>query len=146
MFDTVQAEGGVEARLVERFDHNWLYLLPDDAQRLALSHLDNLWKLEAESEEMWIITDKDLPIMFIGIIPYTLIGSSKYIWTFPFAGFKPLHARPVKRLVDANIERFDVCAAQVVFGFSRGERFARFFEFKPQYMNGNMLVFVREGK
>lgn len=146
MFDAVQTEGKVTARRVEWFDTGWLYLLREDAQRVALSHLDNLWKMEAQSDEMWLIEDERGPIMFIGVVPYTYLGASRYVWTFPFAAMEARHVRPVRRLIDANMGRFPIVVAQVVKGHTMSERFAKCFGLRYSYDNGNFAVYVREGQ
>lgn len=144
MFDGIISEAGLVARQVQRFNPQWLYSLPEDAQRTAFQYLDNLWSLEARSSEMWLVTDGEEPVFFVGVIPYSLIGASSYVWTFPFKGFKAKHARPIKRMIEANKDRFVMLTAQVPYGLSRSERFAEFFGFKPQYALGDMIVYVRD--
>lgn len=144
MFDGLINEMGLTARQVQRFNPQWLYHLPADAQATAMRHLDNMWTLEARSSEMWLITEGKELVFFIGVIPYSLVGASSYVWTFPFKGFKAKHARPIRRMIDENKDRFVLWTAQVPTGFIRGERFAKFFGFEPQYRLGDMTVYVRD--
>ena len=141
-----QSWGNVSAVRVEEFSPDWLAFMNEDARQVFEAHSDNFAALSGRSAEMWILSDGDTPIFFIGVIPYSMVGASTYIWTIPFNTFTVRHLKGVKRLIDFNANRFYTLVAKVVIGFSRGESFAKFFGFTPSYEENGMTIYVRECK
>lgn len=137
-------EPPLRAQLVERFDPNWLYHLPDEAQSKVLAYMGNLVDLEWRSEEMWLVTEGEEPVFFVGILPYSLVGRAKYIWTIPFKRMELRHMKPLAKMVRSQTYRFNCLVAQVVTGYSKGERFARFFGFEPRAEKDGHTVWVMQ--
>lgn len=141
-----QSWGNVSAVRVEEFSPDWLAFMDSDSRNLLAAKMDEFLALSKKSTEMWILYGEDAPILFLGVVPYSLVGASTYIWAVPFVGLTRMHLKAIKRLIDLNVDRFFTLVAQVETGFSKGEVFASFFGFSPNHEERGMTIYVRECK
>jgi len=101
--------------------------------------------LNAQSTEFYLaLAPDDTPLLFLGIRPFTLIGSNAHVWMLPFKGLKTRHLRELKRLFEMYMKGFTRLVAQLYHYETVEIRFVEYFGFTPVNEVKGMTTYVKE--
>lgn len=141
--DEFYEEGPVQAFRLASFSPEWLDFASQDARRQLLEDPNLTYILLKTARELWVVFDRTVPILVLGIIPYSMIGSSAYIWLVPFRALKAIHLPTLRRMFRKHAIRFPMLHAKVTAGSQKEMRFAEFFGFKPAAVALPHIVYER---
>ena len=85
------------------------------------------------------------PLLFVGLVPFTLLGGEVYIWMIPFRALGLSHLREMKVLFDAYAKRYTKITAQILLAETKNRRWLRFFGFKEVLQASGLVVYERSG-
>ena len=135
-----QEEGDLRAFRVGHWDEGWTYYMNAQQRYLYGKNSDRIRRLSHDQSEMWVVYDKQEPIIFIGVSPHSLLGSNSYVWTIAFREFHRGHIRWLKRMIERNLDRFDVLLASALPGRNR---LVQFFGFAFSHYENGLEIHVR---
>ena len=103
--------------------------------------------LNAKSTECYLVkAPDDTPLVFVGIVPLTLMGGEAYIWMIPFEGLKARYLREMRKLFEVGFERFTKLVAQVFYCETDEKRFVKYFGFVPTQETNGMTIYEKRRK
>jgi hypothetical protein len=143
---TVTSEvGGVTALQVPGWNP-WLLEFVTDRTRARIEERGLTMELLAKrsTESILVLSPDGTPLLFLGLIPFTLLGGEAYIWMVPFRAFGLRHLRDMRKMFEVYAEKFTRLTAQVFNCELQEERFLRFFSFKAIYEKDGTTVYERK--
>lgn len=83
------------------------------------------------TSEFWMVREKE-PLAMFGVIPYSVLDNSAYVWFLPFQGYSIAHARQSLVLFNGWANDYRKLTAHVDPTNATAVRFAEFFGFKQK--------------
>ena len=145
MQKTSKVAAGIQVIRVDGWDSRCEVFVVEKTKR-RLQRGENSFKLlNARSTECYLVkAPDDTPLLFVGIMPFTLIGGDAYIWIIPFKGLKARYLREMKKLFEVFATGFRKLIAQVYYCQTDEERFVKYFGFTPAKKVNGMTIYVKE--
>lgn len=138
-------EVGISATLVEGWDSRCEVFVIDKTKKLLRRAGGQFELLNAKSTECYLVKASDgTPLVFVGIVPLTLMGCEAYIWMIPFKGLRARYLREMKKLFEASTEKFTKLVAQVFYCETQEERFVKYLGFVPTKRANGMTIYERK--
>ena len=145
MQKTSEVEAGVRVARVDGWDSRCEVFVTDKGKEKLRRAGSSFELLNAQSTEFYLaIAPDDTPLLFVGIMPFTLLGSDVYIWMIPFKGLRARYLRELKRLFEACIEGFIRLVVQIPHYETEETRFVKYFGFTPVKKVKDMTTYVKE--
>lgn len=85
----------------------------------------------AETQDVYVVTDGELPVLLAGVKSGTLMSGPPEIWVLVFKNFGKKHLRQMPFIITSLRELYDELVAYVEVDNEPANKFARFFGFEP---------------
>ena len=99
MQKTSKIEAGIQAVRVDGWDSRCEVFITEKTKERLHQAEGSFRFLNTRSTECYLVSaPDDVPLLFVGIMPFTLLGGDAYIWIIPFKGLRARYLRELKRL------------------------------------------------
>ncbi len=141
------AKAGISAVRVDGWDSKCeVFVTERTRERLHAKEVE-FDLLNFRSTECYLVKAPDgTPLVFIGIVPLTLMGGEAYIWLIPFAGLRARYLREMKKLFEVFFEKFTRLIAQVFYCEMEENRFVKHFGYTPTHEANGMIMYEKRKK
>ncbi len=142
---TAQVEvKGLHAVRVQGWDAKCTALLSDAIREQLQERGLALDYLNAQSTECFLALHDDTPLVFVGLMPFTLLGNEVYIWMIPFPGLHARHAREMRLIFETYAVHYTKITSQIFHTERASRRWLEFFGFKEVYRVNGLVAYERK--
>ena len=137
---------GVTAHRVAGWDSRCELLLKDELRLKLDSRAEVLELLSKKSRDCFLLEAPDgKPLLFIGFIPFTLLGGEAYIWMIPFPALGVRYIREARAMFMRYAKQYTKLTVQIMRTETTECRFLRFFGFEERYtIQHGLVVYERK--
>ena len=136
--------GGVTATRVSGWDSSCEAFIAEGVRDKIKKRALHFGLLQTRTTESFLIrANEGTPLLFLGIVPVTLLGFEAYIWMIPFKGLHKRYLRDIYKMFKDYANGFGRLTAQVFDCETVEERFLKFFGFTAFCETSGVTVYER---
>ncbi len=136
---------GIRVIRVDGWDQACAVFLDEPLQRKLRDRALTLELLNKKSSECFFVEAPDgAPLLFLGFVPFTLLGGEVYVWMIAFPALNLRYVREMRVVFDAYAKKYSKITAQIFHTEAQNRRWLKFFGFEVVGDRAGMVIYERK--